>query len=304
VTDPGSALPQRLGPYRIERRLGQGGMGEVFLATDERLGRAVAIKRIRHDAPPAAEARERLRREARAVARLNHPAIVQVYDVLDAGGCDWIVLEYVPGDSLAELVAAGGFGVARVLDLAFQVAEGLAHAHERGILHRDLKAENIRVTPDGRAKILDLGLAKLFGARAAGEGEEDGSLTRQGAIVGTPRAMAPEQAAGGPVDSRADLFSFGVLLYELLGGCSPFQAPSAAATLRRVLGERPTPLRELRRELPEELSDLVVELLAPEPAERPAGAADVARRLAKLAARPEIATLGAPTPLASSPELS
>jgi serine/threonine-protein kinase len=279
-------------------------MGEVFLASDERLGRGVAIKRIRHDAPPGAEARERLRREARAVARLNHPAIVQVYDILEAGGCDWIVLEYVAGDSLAELMVVGGLGVARALDVARQVAEGLAHAHSRGILHRDLKAENVRVTPDGRAKILDLGLAKLFDARAAGEGEEDGSLTRQGTIVGTPRAMAPEQAAGGPVDSRADLFSFGVLLYELLGGRSPFQAPSAAATLRRILGERPAPLRDLRPELPEELSDLVADLLAPEPADRPAGAAEVAGRLAKLAALPEIATLGAPGPLASSPRLS
>lgn len=304
MTDAGSAPPERLGPYRIERPLGRGGMGEVFLARDERLGRPVAVKRIRHDAPPGAEARERLRREARAVARLNHPAIVQVYDVLEEGGCDWIVLEYVPGDSLAELVAAGGFTVARVLDLARQIAEGLAHAHDCGILHRDLKAENVRVTPDGRAKILDLGLAKLFDAHAAGEGEDDASLTRQGAIVGTPRAMAPEQAAGGPVDFRTDLFAFGVLLYELLGGHSPFQASSRAATLRRVLGERPAPLRSLRPELPAELSDLVVELLAPEPADRPTGAAEVARRLAKIAAWPEIATLSAPNSLASSTVLS
>ena len=304
MTDAGSAPPERLGPYRIERPLGRGGMGEVFLARDERLGRPVAVKRIRHDAPPGAEARERLRREARAVARLNHPAIVQVYDVLEEGGCDWIVLEYVPGDSLAELVAAGGFTVARVLDLARQIAEGLAHAHDCGILHRDLKAENVRVTPDGRAKILDLGLAKLFDAHAAGEGEDDASLTRQGAIVGTPRAMAPEQAAGGPVDFRTDLFAFGVLLYELLGGHSPFQASSRAATLRRVLGERPAPVRSLRPELPAELSDLVVELLAKEPEDRPAGAAEVARRLAQLAARPEIAPLSALDPLGSSLGLS
>jgi serine/threonine protein kinase/tetratricopeptide (TPR) repeat protein len=304
VTNAGTAVPEGLGPYRIERQLGRGGMGEVFLARDERLGRAVAVKRIRSDAPPAAEARRRLRREARAVARLNHPAVVQVYDVLEAAGHDWIVLEYVPGTSLAELASDGGLAAAQALALGRQIAEGLAHAHERGILHRDLKAENVRVTPDGRAKILDLGLAKSAAERTAGDGDEDGSLTVAGGLVGTPRAMAPEQVAGGTVDHRADLFSFGVLLYELFAGRSPFQAPSAAATLRRVLAERPVPLRQIRPELPRELSDLVAELLAAEPAERPAGAAEAARRLAAVAELPEIAVLGPPAQWLAVPGMS
>jgi tetratricopeptide (TPR) repeat protein/predicted Ser/Thr protein kinase len=300
----GTAVPERLGPYRIERRLGQGGMGEVFLARDERLGRPVAVKRIRSDGPPAAEARRRLRREARAVAQLNHPAVVQVYDVLEAEGHDWIVLEYVPGTSLAELANDGGLPAPQAVALGRQIAEGLAHAHERGILHRDLKAENVLVTADGRAKILDLGLAKRAPGRAAGEGEEDRPLTVAGGIVGTPRAMAPEQVAGGTVDHRADLFSFGVLLYELFAGRSPFQAPSAAATLRRVLAERPAPLRQVRPELPAELADLVTELLAAEPTERPAGAAEVARRLAAVAELPEIAVLGPPAQWLAAPGMS
>lgn len=304
MTKPGTAVPERLGPYRIERPLGRGGMGEVFLARDERLGRPVAVKRIRSDAPPAAEARLRLRREARAVARLNHPAVVQVYDVLEAEGHDWIVLEYVPGASLAELAADGGLPVPQVVALGRQIAEGLAHAHQRGILHRDLKAENVRVTPDGRAKILDLGLAKRSPGEAAAEGDGEGSLTVAGGVVGTPRAMAPEQIAGGPVDHRADLFSFGVLLYELLAARSPFQAPSAAATLRRVLTERPAPLGQVRPELPAELSELVAELLAAEPAERPAGASEAARRLAAIGELPAVAGLGPPAHVSVAPALS
>jgi serine/threonine-protein kinase len=138
-------------------------MGEVFLAWDERLRRAVALKRIRGDAPLAPASRERLRREARSVAQLDHPGIVRVHDVVEGDGEDWIVLEHVEGRSLAELAAGDGLPVSEALDLARQIAEALAHAHERGVLHRDLKAENARVSPQGRAKVLDLGLAKPIG---------------------------------------------------------------------------------------------------------------------------------------------
>lgn len=282
-------------------------MGEVFLARDERLGRVVAVKRLRLDATACSvpEARERFRREARTVARLNHPAIVQIHDVVEAEGEDWIVFEYVEGSSLAELAAGGELDLRQVLSMARQIAEGLAHAHDRGFIHRDLKTENVRVTPEGQVKILDLGLAKPLAATGEeGSPEETGSLTREGTVVGTPRVMAPEQVAGGPVDARADLFALGVLLYELLSGRSPFSAPSAAATLRKILAGSPTPLRQLRPELPEALSDLVAELLAPEPADRPASAAVVARRLEELAAEPELASLGAPRLRGPAPGLT
>ncbi|HEV2846991.1 MAG TPA: protein kinase, partial [Thermoanaerobaculia bacterium] len=267
-------LPEggRVGAYRLERRLGGGGMGEVFLAQDERLGRWVALKRIRQGSAP--EARERFRREARAAARLNHPAVVQIYDVLENPAADTIVMEYAEGRTLRELLAHGLPALDVTVRLAREIAEGLAAAHSAGLVHRDLKAENIVVTPEGHAKILDFGLAKAFEAQ-----ERERPLTGDGALLGTLHAMSPEQASGGEIDARSDLFSLGALLYEMLIGRPPFLGSNAPDTLRRVLSHQPPPVGALRPDLPAELADLAERLLAKDREVRPRSAREVARVL-------------------------
>lgn len=269
------SAPASIGPYRVLRPLGGGGMGEVFLAYDPRLDREVAIKRIRASSGEDPEHRARLLREARLAAGLSHPAVVQVYDLLSDDGVDHIVMEHVPGTTLREALVAGPFSVARGLPVATAVAEGLAAAHQRGIVHRDLKTENVLLTPEGRVKIADFGIARQL----SGAGGSDEGLTRAGMIVGTWRIMSPEQVCGDPVDARTDLFSLGVLLYELFTGRSPFLAETAAATTRRILGYAPPPAMEVTPGIPAPLSDLIEYLFEKDPALRPRTAAEVAERL-------------------------
>jgi serine/threonine-protein kinase len=278
---------KRIGPYRVLEPLGRGGMGEVFLAYDDRLDRRVAIKRIRPDAGITPERRERFRREARLSARLNHPAIVQIYDILTEDDLESIVMEYVEGADLHALLGRGPLDVEQTVRLARQLADGLDAAHRQGIVHRDLKAENVLVTASGQAKITDFGIARLLAQ--ASDGEE--SLTRVDAVLGTCRIMSPEQARGEPVDRRTDLFAFGVLLYEALTGISPFQAENALATLNRVVHHRQCPVREVNPAVPERLSVLVDNLLEKEPALRPSSAGQVLRALDEIA-NDSAATLG------------
>jgi len=272
-----------IGPYLLTRPLGAGGMGEVYEAWDERLERHVAIKRVQPDptgAAPDPRRRERLRREARAAACLSHPAVVQIFDVVETDEADWIVLELVDGPTLAELLHQGPLDLGRLLPLAREIAEGLAEAHSRGILHRDLKAENVVVTRSGHAKILDFGLAKRFWPAADGGPSHD--LSRDGEILGTPRAMSPEQANGEMLDPRSDLFSLGTLLYEAVTGVSPFKAVTPVETLHRVCTHQPPATAELNPTVPLLLSKLIDELLAKDRERRPAGASHVAARLAAL----------------------
>ncbi|HEX4965829.1 MAG TPA: protein kinase [Thermoanaerobaculia bacterium] len=278
----------RIGPYRVERRLGHGGMGEVFLAHDERLGRRVAIKRVRQGSGADRQS-ERLRREARVAARLSHAAVVHVYELVEDAAGLAIVMEYVEGRTLAALTAEGLPQPALAVRLAREVAEGLAAAHAAGLVHRDLKGENVVVTRDGHAKILDFGLAKPV------LGNEDEALTAQGAVLGTYPSMSPEQASGRDVDARSDLFSLGVLLYEMLSGRSPFRGNNSLDTLRRVVAHHPPPVASLRPDLPRDLSALVERLLEKDREARPRSAAEVAQSLEEIAASPALAAAkGAP----------
>jgi serine/threonine-protein kinase len=272
---------ETIGPYRIERLLGRGGMGVVLEAYDERLDRRVALKRVLDkDGDP--RRRERLRREARAAAGLAHPGIVRIFDLFEEdGGGDWIVMELVEGARLADLLRAGPLETDRVLDYGRQIASGLAAAHDRGIVHRDLKAENVMVLPDGEVKILDFGLAKRLDP--GGGRNDDSTLSAPGQVLGTGRAMAPEQARGLGVGPRSDLFSLGVLFYEMLTGTSPFRSATLYDTLVRVSTHRPPSVVELVEDVPEELSELVDRLLRKAPELRPASAREVAGLLGRLA---------------------
>lgn len=275
---------RHVGPYRLHQLLGQGGMGAVYQAWDERLERWVAIKQIRPESAANQRVRERFRREARASARLNHPSIVQIFDILESEDGDWIVMELVEGRTLARLLEEERPDLKRVLGLAREIAWALAEAHRKNIVHRDLKAENVLVTPDGHAKILDFGLAKVV------EAQREATLTMPGGPIGTARSMSPEQARGLELDARSDLFSFGVLLYEAIAGVSPFQGQTVFDTLVRVATHEPPPLSETLPELPGELVGLVAALLQKDPAQRPQDVGEVLEALDRLLGDEEAGT--------------
>ncbi|HEY4588734.1 MAG TPA: serine/threonine-protein kinase, partial [Thermoanaerobaculia bacterium] len=315
MTEPGAAAGsgEHIGAYEIQGPLGRGGMGEVFLAWDNRLKRRVAIKRIRPDHGPDSVPRQRLLREARAAAGLSHPAIVQVYDLIEDATGDSIVLEYVEGRTLAAILAGTGpLDPVAAVRLTCEIAGGLAAAHAAGIVHRDLQTDNVIVTPAGHAKILDFGLAQMR-VRPV----DDAFVTQQGVLLGTFHAMSPEQASGEEIDERSDLFALGILLYETLTGCSPFRGSSPAETLGRVLFQRPPRVDAVNPGVPGWLGELVERLLAKEPGERPESAAEVARELETMAAylassaTPQGSSTGdlptvvdVPRPMASQPVLS
>jgi eukaryotic-like serine/threonine-protein kinase len=253
--DPSLAL----GRYRLGPRIGAGGFGTVYEARDERLGRSVAVKAI----PADGRADDRARREAHAVARLDHPGIVAVFDAGEEDGSRFLVSELVRGSTLAQLEAAGEVSDRDVVRIGLALADALAHAHERGVIHRDVKPQNVMVpdrprSPYGAAKLTDFGVAHLAG---------DEPLTRTGDIVGTLAYMAPEQAAGEHVDERCDLYALGLVLYEALAGVNPVRAGSPAATLRRI-GMAQPPLSRARGDLPAELCVAIDRTLRPLPVER------------------------------------
>jgi len=288
--DPSLAL----GRYRLGPRIGAGGFGTVYEARDERLGRAVAVKAI----PADGRADDRARREAHAVARLDHPGIVAVFDAGEEDGSRFLVSELVRGSTLAQLEAAGEVSDRDVLRIGLALADALAHAHERGVIHRDVKPQNVMVpdrprSPYGAAKLTDFGVAHLAG---------DEPLTRTGDVVGTLAYMAPEQAAGEQIDERCDLYALGLVLYEALAGVNPVRAGSPAATLRRVGLVQPL-LREARGDLPPELCTAVDRTLRPDQDER-GDLADLADALAE--ALPVVSDDGgtvAPHPLEGAYEL-
>lgn len=264
-------MVETIGPYRVVERLGVGGMGEVYKAYDDRLDRWVAIKRIRPDKENAEDNRERFQREARATAKLNHSSIVHVYDIFLDGDSECIVMEYVEGRTLDTMILEGPLDANLTARLGYEISSGLAEAHAKGIIHRDLKVENIIITPTGHAKILDFGLAKPIISN-----ELDTSLTGKGQLVGTSRAMSPEYVSGEEIDHRSDLFSFGVLLYEAATGHSPFKAHNTLATLKQVMLHVQTPAFQVNPEVSEEFSTLIDRLLEKDPSDRPQSADEVA----------------------------
>jgi len=274
----------RIGPYEVLGPLGAGGMGEVYLARDTRLGREVALKVL-----PSETARDpgrlaRFEREARAVAALNHPNIVTVHAIDDLGGERVIVMERVTGRPLSAAIEPGGLPVARVLELAVPIADALSAAHERGVVHRDLKPANVMVGDEGRVKVLDFGLAKWVAP--AGDVETaapTATQTLEAVVVGTIPYMAPEQLRGERVDTRADIFSFGVMLYEMAAGARPFRGATSADLTSAVLRDEPPPLAALRPDLPPRLSRIVARCLEKDPRRRIQSAVDLRQQLQDLA---------------------
>lgn len=276
-----------LGPYRVLRPLGRGGMGEVVLAVDPRLDRRVAIKRLRADRDAdedpvrVGQRQARFRREARLLAKLRHPAIVQVFELLQVDGEDHLVMEHVDGPNLRQILETDGpLPAEEVVELARRLAEGLDHAHRQGIIHRDLKTENVLIDSDGEPRLADFGLARSDSRLTPA----DENVTIEGQVLGTVRAMAPEQVLGDSLDARTDLHALGVLIVETLTGRSPFEAPTRQATLARILTQRPC-LGDT--DAPAELVALVEHLLEKDPALRPRDAGEVAARLTRIEARSE-----------------
>lgn len=285
---------QTLGHYRILRTLGQGGMGVVYEAEDARLARRVALKVLPEEMAARPERLERFEREARAVAALNHPNIVTVYSVEEADGVRFLTMERVEGKTLAELIPPGGLRLDRFLELAVPLAEAMHAAHERGITHRDLKPANVMVDGDGRVKVLDFGLAKLHDEPpTALSGAE--TLTGVGHLLGTAPYMSPEQAQSKAIDHRSDIFSLGVVLYEMASGQRPFRGESAAELITAIVHEEPPSLTSFDSGLPSLLGRIIHHCLVKDPKRRCQSALDLRNELLDLKA--EVAS---GTPLASS----
>ena len=287
----------RVGPYEILGPLGEGGMGAVYRARDPRLDRDVAIKVLRAEVMTDPDRRARFVQEAKAVSALNHPNIVTVHDIGTEGDIAYMVMELVDGQTLDQLVPPGGMRVSEVLRIGAQVADACARAHASQIVHRDLKPANVMLQRDGRVKVLDFGLAKLVEAPGADEAKTMVTRTTAGTILGTAAYMSPEQAEGKPLDGRSDIFSFGVVLYELCTGKRPFQGTSQASILAEVLKQEPPPPSDLRADLPQELGRLVMRCLRKDPARRVQSMADLKVALEEL--REEAASGGLTAPVAA-----
>lgn len=279
----------RLGPYEIRAPIGVGGMGEVYRATDPRLGRDVAIKVLPEELARDPDRLSRFEQEARAASALNHPNIVTIHDIGSQGAVHYIAMELVDGETLREILSEGRLPVEELLRIAVQVAEGLAKAHAAGIVHRDLKPENVMLTEDGYVKILDFGLAKLspHGGLLTSETVTIAkAVTEQGVLLGTAHYMSPEQARGVTVDYRSDQFSFGIILYEMATGELPFHRETAAQTLAAIIEAAPERLLERNPELPAGLVAVVDRCLAKDPVKRYESTEELALELRKLGNEP------------------
>ena len=251
--------PEKIAHYEIQELLGRGGMGAVFRARDVQLSRTVALKILTATDLPEEEIRERFLREARAGARLNHPGIVTIYEVGEDEGQSYIAMEYVQGRTLRQLLREGRPSPLEAIDIIAATGRALESAHGQGVIHRDIKTDNIMVAESGEVKVMDFGLAKMVDASI---------LTKEGEIMGTVAYMSPQQATGEPIDHRSDIFSLGVVFYELLAGQRPFSGDQEIAIVFSLLNEEPMGLRELNPEVPRELEQIVFKALQKEPRDR------------------------------------
>src|SRR6185503_680899 len=278
-------IGQKFEHFEIEEQLGKGGMGVVYRARDTRLGRSVALKVLPPELTGEEDRKARFKQEAKAAAAVSHPAIAQIYDVGEGPEGFFIAMELVEGKTVKSLIQARELDLLGAIEIAIQVAGGLQKAHEAGIVHRDIKPENVIVTPDGHAKILDFGLAKLFESPKEA-GAPDGishmetlAKTQAGFVLGTLRYMSPEQARGQTVDSRSDLFSLGIVLYEMVTGQLPFSGSNPLDTLHAIAFEETRPITAVRPNLPPSLQRVVTRCLRKRAADRYPDAKELASDL-------------------------
>jgi serine/threonine protein kinase len=274
-----------LSHYRIVSKIGAGGMGDVYLAEDTKLDRKIALKILPSEVASDRDRLDRFIREAKAAAALNHPNIAHVYEIGESDGVRFIAMEYVDGQTLRELLQRGRLTLTRSIELTAQVAAGLAEAHQSGFIHRDIKPENLMLPSDSSIKILDFGLAKLIHKQrnpaelselstVANRGDAAHLGTSAGTILGTVSYMSPEQATGEKVDQRTDIFSLGIVFYEMLSGRRPFDGNSAIDTMHAIINREPTPVAEFNPRLPLEISDILEKALAKNPTDRYRDASD------------------------------
>lgn len=274
-------IGRTLAHYSVNAAIGAGGMGEVYRATDSKLGREVALKVLPAEMARDPERLARFQREARVVAALNHPHIVTVYSVEEADGVHFLTMELVEGQALDSVIPEGGLPVARIVEIASALAEALAAAHDKGIVHRDLKPANVMSTDDGRVKVLDFGLAKdARASQATAATQTSTGDTKAGVVMGTPAYMSPEQIAGRVVDHRTDIFSLGVLLYEMATGQRPFQGDSSAELATAILRDTPRSIATVRLDFPVALQRVIESCLQKDPGARPPSARDIRAALA------------------------
>src|SRR5437868_5478508 len=256
---------QTIAHYEIEKQIGVGGMGEVYLAKDKRLDRSVAVKVLNREYSTNDANLERFTREAKAASALNHPNILVIHEIGESGNTSYIVSEFIKGKTLREVVKESPMNVSEILDIAIQIAGALAAAHDERIIHRDIKPENVMVRPDGYVKVLDFGLAKLINNKNSLIGLEDATKkqnhTAQGVIMGTVSYMSPEQAKGEKVDERTDIFSLGVLIYEMVTGRIPFDGDSVSEIFANLINRAPQPLARYAANVPDELQRIVAKTL-------------------------------------------
>ena len=268
--------------YRVLNSLGKGGMGEVFLADDTQLGRKVAIKFLADGATNDSRALERLYREARSAAALDHPYICKIHEITEVEGETGIVMEHVSGATLQVELARSPVSPTRAIEIAGEVAEALEAAHKKRVIHRDLKPANVMLTEDGHVKVMDFGLAKQVNGDSGSDERTTGSLTDPGVRVGTPGYMSPEQLLGSQADERSDIFAFGVLLYELLAGVHPFRRSSSSGTMAAILREPHAPVSQHAKDTSETTRITLDRLLAKEPSQRYQSFHDVRTALRQL----------------------
>jgi serine/threonine protein kinase len=274
----------KLGPYEVQSPLGAGGMGEVYRATDPKLGRDVALKVLPAEMACDPERLARFRREAKALAQLDHPNIVTIHSVEESDGVHFLTMQLVEGQPLDRLIPTGGLPVERIVEIASALGDALAAAHEKGIVHRDLKPANVMVTNEGRVKVLDFGLAKdVHGANAGDATLTSASHTQAGVVMGTPAYMSPEQTSGRSLDHRTDIFSLGVVLHEMATGRRPFEGTSSAELASAILRDTPPSVTDARSDLPSDLARIIRRCLEKDPRHRVQTARDVSNEFRDLA---------------------